>query len=301
MPFTGQVYEPKSAWAWGIDAILGYDFSRDGWDARLTNAYFKATQSDAVLAGWGGNVIPARVVYEVVSFIAPNDFWICAEAHSNISLAYDLIGLELGRDYFVSRHLSLRPLLGLLGSWMWNTQNIVYSGDPKDIVTPVLGNDSYKTQDRLDWYGIGPQVGLETKWGLGKGISFFADAKAALMVGKYRVVHQEEFTRQPNSAFPGPYLIEMRSTYRRILPYLQTLIGLSYDFFSDDQTNQFLIRLGYNVQLFAGANEFIMPDQINESDSAPGPRPELFALPTFRSYFNNMMTSGLLIDTSWTF
>lgn len=299
IPFDGSIKEPESAWAWGINAMLGFNFERDGWDLRLTNSYYDTNETNTIEAGYGGVIVPSRVVPELVYADGGSyPLVVCAEAQSRLGVAYDLLGIELGRDYFVSSHLALRPNYGLLASWLWNDQKIDYSGDPITALT-ILQHNIYKVHDRSEWFGIGPQFGLGSTWGLGKGFSIFADTKGALMYGRFKTTHSEEILFANSTAETEDYSLDMSSNSRRIVPYVQSILGVSYSCFSDDNKNHFLFRLGYNVQFFFNANQFIYPSQeylTSDTDVAG-----YDFLPVFRNTFNNLQTSGLILDAAWSF
>jgi len=298
IPLDGSIKEPESAWAWGINAILGFNFERDGWDLRLTNSYYDTNETNTIEAGYGGVVVPSRVLSGLIEASSSHDFVACAEATSKLGVAYDLLGIELGRDYFVSSHLALRPNYGLLASWLWNDQKIDYSGDPITSLA-ILQHNIYKVHDRSEWFGIGPQFGLGSTWGLGKGFSIFADTKGALMYGRFKTTHTEELVFSEPSSSDADYSLDVSSNSRRIVPYIQSILGVSYSCFSDDNKNHFLIRLGYNVQFFFSANQFIYPSMQYGANSVES---EIsYTIPQFRNTFNNLQTSGLILDAAWSF
>ncbi len=299
LPTDGSIKEPESAWAWGINAMLGFNFERDGWDLRLTNSYYDTNETNTIESGYGGVLIPTRIVPDLYYDYASDSLVAAAEAHSRLGVAYDLLGIELGRDYFVSSHLAFRPNYGLLASWLWNDQKIDYSGDVATGLQ-ILEHNIYNVHDRSEWFGIGPQFGLGSTWGLGKGFSIFADTKGALMYGRFKTSHHESITRaSTDETDPSEYYIDVTSNSRRIVPYIQSILGVSYSCFSDDNKNHFLFRLGYNVQVFFNANQFIYPSQeyLNGDPDTDGYN----IVPRFRNTFNNLQTSGLILDAAWSF
>lgn len=281
LPHDGDLAESGDSWAWGVNAMIGFDFERDGWDVKITNSYFDTDDSTSVSSGFGGAVVPLRVL----STIIPGEcFEYSSEARSNLNITYDLLGLELGRNYFVSEHLSMRPNYGLLASWVWSTNKISYSGGD------FLNENSVYTRDHSNWFGIGPQFGLNTSWGLGKGIAIFADTKGALMYGRFKVQHEEHYSLSTDN--PD---VEISAYGHRLIPYVQAILGLSYNFFSDNNKNSFTLRAGYNVQFFLGANQTLRPaSEACGSDTTA-------VREVFYRENNNLQTQGLIIDAAWTF
>lgn len=272
-PTEGDLKEGKDNWSWGINVFAGYNFDHDGYDMKLTNSYFDTSASSSANAGFGGVVVPLRALDTIV----PTESFISAqESKSSLSITYDLLGLELGRDFYVSQYLSVRPFVGLLSSWMWLENKISYSGGD------VLDVNSVYVEDKSNWWGIGPQFGLNSEFGLGGGFSIFADTKGALTYGRFRVYHTEDYsgTTAPEA--------EIKAYGHRIIPYVQAVLGVSYEFTTDNNKNYFLLRAGYNTQYFFGANQMLRP--------VSGSSQEYF----YREN-NNLQTQGLILDASWAF
>jgi len=275
-PVEGDLKEAKDNWSWGINAFVGYNFDHDGYDMKITNSYFDTSASSTANAGFGGAVVPLRASTYIVDETSETSFTNCSESKSQLSITYDLLGLELGRDFYVSQYLAIRPFIGLLSSWMWLENNISYSGGEELTVNSVY------VEDHSNWWGIGPQFGLNSEYGLGGGFSIFADTKGALTYGRFRVYHTEDFSGTANPE------AEVKAYGHRIVPYVQAVLGVSYEFTTDNNKNHFLLRAGYNTQYFFGANQMLRPSNNG-------------AINYITRQNNNLQTQGLILDASWAF
>jgi hypothetical protein len=280
-PVHGDLRETKDSWNWGINAMVGFNTSLDGYDVRLVNSYFDTNHSTSVQAGLSGDVVPLRFNSYITGATVTDSV---DYAKSSLSITYDLLGIELGRDFFLSQHLSVRPNYGLLTSWMWLENKINYTGG--DLV-----NDSVYVQDKSNWWGIGPQFGLDTNWGLGKGWSIFADTKGSLMYGRFQVSHQEEYSASAQPHQPT----DIKVYGHRMIPYIQAMIGVAYKYYTESNKQAFRLRAGYNTQYFLGANQMIVPGvySVTEGDDPSNQ--------TFGRNFNSLQTSGLIVDVALTF
>ncbi len=278
-PVDGTLRESGDNFSWGINAMIGYYTSHDGFDLRLVNSYFNTDKSNSVSAGFGGTIVPSRALSTI--FNTTDGFFDCSSAKATLDVTYDLLGLELARDFFVSQYLSLRPNYGLLTSWLWNKEKVAYSGGTD------LGVHSVYTEDYSNWWGIGPQFGLDTQWALTKGVSIFADTKAALMYGRFKVYHTEDYSA--STASPDS---DITAYGHRIVPYIQAVLGLSYNFYSDNNKNHFIIRAGYNTQFFLGAVQTLS----GSTQTVDTTTQEYFTRTS-----NNLQTQGLLLDFAWEF
>lgn len=279
LPVKGDLRESGDHWAWGINAMADYMTAHDGFDVKLFNSYFDTSSSRSVTAGFGGTVVPLRAVPGITG--DSTFFDNCNEAKSNLKVGYDLLGLELGRSYYVSQYLSVRPSYGLLTSWTWLENKIAYSGG-SDLAT--VG--SVYVEDKSNWWGIGPEVGLESVFGIGKGFSFFGETKGALMYGRMKIEHEENYSNVADDN------LEISAYGHRIVPYVQAIIGVSYDYTTDDHKNHIKLRAGYNTQFFFSANQMLRPSTQSSSTSS-------------QEYFyrenNNLQVQGLILDASWSF
>jgi hypothetical protein len=171
---------------------------------------------------------------------------------------------------------------GLLTSWNWLENNISYSGGDQ------LGTvGSVYTEDKSNWWGIGPEIGLESVFGIGKGFSFFGETKGSLMYGRMKITHEENYSNNSTES------LEIKAYGHRIVPYVQAIIGVSYDYSTDDHKNHIKLRAGYNTQFFFSANQMIRP---SVQPIAGGDAQEYF----YREN-NNLQVQGLILDASWSF
>jgi hypothetical protein len=93
----------------------------------------------------------------------------------------NLLDLELGREFFVSKWLTLRPFMGARAAWFNRAFKYSYSG---------AGKDSGHNHNRFRAGGL--RGGLDTQWGLSCGWSFFGDLALSLLYGTQRLhSHQD--------------------------------------------------------------------------------------------------------------
>ncbi|NBO25158.1 MAG: hypothetical protein EBU93_08025, partial [Chlamydiae bacterium] len=274
LPLSGQMLERNSKWALGINAQAGYNFKHDNSYVALNNSYFNISSSKKASFDLPSHIVPSRTSSLIQDF--EDGSWLhAASTVSNWDLTYDLLGLEIGRDFFISRYFSIKPSFGLLTSWIWLQNNISYTGVD-------LGLDSDYVNDKSNFWGIGPQAGTVLGLGLMNGFTLFADVKGSLMYGRLRVEHSENYSADADAQY------ELKAYSHIILPYVTATIGLSYDVTTEGKGNHFKIRAGYNTQYFIGANQMLYP--VNISDGYEFKREE-----------GSLQTSGLVVDATWSF
>lgn len=280
LPLYGRLLEGKSSNSWGINVMAGYNLPLDHTYIALTNNYFDISATQKADAGSNGVIDPTRQSYVIEDYVASSALY-ATKATSDWSITYDLLGAELGKEFYVSRALSFKTSIGLLNSWIWLQDRISYTGGNGG--NSQLGDNSEYIKDKSNYWGIGPQVGTVVGFGLGKGFTFFADLKGALMYGRLKVDHYDYM-----SVDPDVNSLEIDGFAKRVLPYLSATLGLSYDRTTQSQKNHFKFRAGYNIQYFVGANQMLYPVAISANYE-------------FKRQEGSLQTAGLMLDASWSF
>ncbi|MCF7851844.1 MAG: MOMP family protein [Simkaniaceae bacterium] len=275
-PIYGSMQDIDYKWGWGLNIMAGYNMPHDGMDVRLNYHYYDQSSNGKVAAGLNGVIVPLRAASTIVDG-TEGSFDQCTSASSDYSLNMNLLDLQLGRDFFVSKMLTLRPFFGLSSQWISQKQNTQYSGGSQLDVNSVYVNDTSK------FWGMGPEVGVNTQWYLGEGFSIFGDVNGSLLYGRFDVNHRENYSQNVN------HVISINGDVHRVVPTAQGIIGLSYDTYVDNSTHHFGIRIGYNVEYFFFQNQMLKIDY--EADTTVH----------FERANENLGIHGLTVDASWSF
>ena len=232
----GEVLESRGKYHWGFKVGLGYNMPYDGWDLYLNWTHFRAKndfdccedcdECDECDSDCGGcdvcqpcspcidDSCPNIMFPVTVDFAAnpiPLGAWDC-DAFSRWKLHIDMLDLDLGRAFYVSKALSLRPFAGLRGLWIRQQQDNVYLGmqaAPKYLVPAASGatansslapgsfntpNVTYLVENEEKFRGVGPRVGMDTMWSFGRGFGLYACGAISLIYGRLDVEHEESYT-----------------------------------------------------------------------------------------------------------
>lgn len=258
----GHVVNPDFSWHSGFRLGLGFNIPHDQWDANLlwTNYEGKAlghakTNSDELL---------------YPSFIHPNSYndqqiFACHEAKGDLSIHLNVLELNLARSFKGGRFFSLKPSFGIKTAWVYQRYELEY----KDLyhyqyneyslsdreLTPVLEN--YYTHVNNNFWGIGPQVGVDIDMALRFGISLFGNVNLSLLYGLFDLSYAEDFTgaeglegmsiRDSNSFHAGRALTDLQLGLRWNRSYRNDRIRLLFQggweqhmFFSQNQIMRFV-------------------------------------------------------------
>jgi hypothetical protein len=235
----GRVNNVGYNWDWGFRLGAGYNFPHDGWDMLLNWTWFR-TDKEKKEGTTGGQAIwqtetnPANGP----AILAATS----AEGHTKFHM--NLLDLEMGREFFVSKWLTLRPFVGGRAAWLTRDFNFEYDLTPNvQNITEVEGHNHNRFR------GAGLRTGLNSQWGVGCGWSFFGDLAFSLIYGTQRIhAHQE--------TDPGDARIEhVHNAWLTARPIMDLALGLRWDrlFFNDVYRIRF--QLAWEQHTFWGFNK----------------------------------------------
>lgn len=167
------------AWDCGFRVGTGYDFAYDQWDSALYWTWFQTETSRSIPSAPNTEISPEFDA----AFLTGNS---AQSLKGNWSLLFNLFDWELGRQFWVSKGLSLRPFLGIKGGWIHQSIHAHYANL---IIADLVTGHSGKEHLKNNFWGLGPSGGVNTKWNLrtwGKHfLNFFGDFSMATMWGNW--------------------------------------------------------------------------------------------------------------------
>lgn len=172
-------------WSWGWRAGIGYNLPHDGWDMLLNYSWFRSNESDSSNTDapesnrqiWT-NPYPASTTADALA----------AHGKGRSHLKFDYLDFQLGREFFVSKWLTLRPFVGGRGLWTHRNMIVKYRGG--DLASLQVAKLKERFNNRFR--GGGLLTGLDTQWGLGEGWSFYGQFSMALIYGTHRLHEKQD-------------------------------------------------------------------------------------------------------------
>jgi len=181
------VRDVRFNWNAGLRIGLGYGMSHDGWDTQFYYTWFRTQGSDhvssapgAVFSSFLGNFYVDNSTGSGISGVAYQKASILWTIH------FRMLDWELGKNFWVSKALSLRPFIGLKGGWIDQSIRTKWQ-NPNRIGAEFFHTAREDLQNNFG--GVGPSVGLNTRWDLAKqksgSFSLFGDFSGALVWGHW--------------------------------------------------------------------------------------------------------------------
>lgn len=284
----------------GIGAIFG---QRDQWDLFLNWTWLQSTAHDSFKGAQSftnelnGQTIAQNPQQTTREYIVPS--WgpvvlggPAAGASSHWRLHYNTVDLELGRNFFLGKSLTLRPHIGLRGAFIHQHVNAKYDSILNITVgqlggvnaTPAQFNSfsptsKFKGENNYD--GGGLRGGLDVNWNFARSFAVYGKMSGSLLYGRFEV--EESFkssgtivTNVPDDplgafALTNAYDLSLHDNFHRVRSTFQLALGMTWhtDFNNDKQ--HLFISLGYEFNKWFDQNELrelILPRSPNVLTSA---------------------------------
>jgi len=174
-------------WNAGFRVGIGYGMRHDQWDTQLYYTRFQTHAKDHV-SGGPGTIHSSFLGNFYIN--NPDGLNLTGVAYENgsihWSIHYNIFDWELGRSFWVSNALSLRPFIGLKGGWIH--QSIHSKWRHPNVIAPLYFNEGAENLKNNFW-GIGPSAGLNTQWNVlsvrNHRLWLYGDLSGAIMYGHW--------------------------------------------------------------------------------------------------------------------
>ncbi len=232
-------------WDAGFRVGIGYGMRHDQWDTQLYYTWFRTRGHDHVSGGPGtihssflGNFYVNNPDGDGLSGIAYQ------KASIDWSIHYNIFDWELGRGFWVSKALSLRPFIGIKGGWI--DQSIHSKWQNPDVAAAEFFDTGVENLKNNFW-GIGPSAGIDTKWKMldarNHRLWLFGDLSGAIMYGHWT------FSDAYNNDIDQKVKVKL-SHLNSGASMVRTWMGLGWDVTFSRGRYQFAAQLGYEMQFW---------------------------------------------------
>lgn len=277
--FDTDAHNAHFDWDFGFKAGIRRRVPHDSWDFGGEFTYFRTKGRDV-----RGDVFPIETIAQNLISNRAFDANVLQTTTGAILSAstkwkirfYDLI-VDLGRSYFFSHDLALKPTIGLKTSWIQQHASSMRNSAiaPASSSTAAGGITGLQTLEnskrKNNFWGIGPKIGIDTKWYIVSSFSLYGSVEAALLWGKFSIEVDETVlntTSQLLAASRGflfSNTTETHSNPRRLVPNTTFDLGICWDFVFNKNKNNLEFKLGYENQYWWRQN-YITDGTLNSAD-----------------------------------
>ncbi len=271
IPSKGNTFYPPRKFDPGFKVGLGLNLGHDGWDVFLEYTWFHTNHNNSATSGSlpSQRLIPAYETqyqmshqhghfdFELLSFDSMTAKW---------RLQFNNFDLELGRNYYISQYLTLRPHIGLKGNWYTQNYNVAgfgpwYGDTPFGFGYDYTDTESVTTDMKQKWWGVGIRAGVDASWYFDKNWSIFGEWALSGLWGRFDVTEQ--------GAFVGSITTEEAQTstvlwsgnsFHSVKGVAEFELGLRFDYWFSDDDYHFGISAGWEIQYWMNQNQMTIPN-----------------------------------------
>lgn len=244
----GHVAEPDFDFQPGFKVGAGLDFAYDGWDFYADYTWLNTeAEKNSIHASAGRGAVtlfPFYFIEDVVGAVTISKESSVWRQHFNV------IDFELGRNFFISRRLTLRPHFGLKTGWIHENWKLKFTTEDK------LAVDLEKRRQKF--WGIGTRAGLDTVWHFSKNWGLYGDIAATAMWSDFHIKAKDRTTIIGSATFPKPVnTLKTRQVLTKIIPVFETNIGLTYMYWFNKDEYLLQFSAGWEEQIWLDFNNFV--------------------------------------------
>jgi hypothetical protein len=245
-----KIKSPSSSFEPGFKVGIGMDLDFDGWDAYAEYTWVKEP--------WHTDCYTSKKDVSYSGFVTANptdgilSSMIIADACYKRKSQFNILDLELGRNFFISKRLTLRPNLGFKLARLFDKTHFTQNEEG------LFGFGHIFLSQSLS--GIGTRLGLDSVWHLTKSFGIYGDIAATAL---WSSIH---------STCSSHYKIDLISIYnsskqntQTILPVLEVGIGLAYMKWLYNEAYQLYAKAGWEEQIWSGYNHSIQTSSFNST------------------------------------
>lgn len=282
---------PDFKWNWGWKLGFGYDSTHDGWDFGVLWTHYNGKAKNDADADTENNLVLLPLFSD---FVAQTGVPVlqASQITANWRLKLDVVDLELGREFWNSKYVTLRPHAGLRILWVNQDYNLLHRGLSW---SDGANDDRYNGHVEMenDFRGVGIIGGLDSVWNIGRGFAFFGNVSMGLIYGRFSVSQDEDIVTATSEALHTE-ILELKDHFRATKATTDLALGFQYSTMFDDCKYNLTIGLAWEHHMFFNQNQLWRVSRVDVTTDSPAGLPNPNGENTF------IQTRGDLSTQGWT-
>ncbi|GAB4186329.1 MAG: hypothetical protein Tsb0015_04030 [Simkaniaceae bacterium] len=246
----GKVFAPDFHFEPGFKVGLGYMTSCDGWDVYARYTWLRTHDTHrSVIAK--GDLSIEDILWVTNANFGERFRLIINKESFNWRHDFNVIDLELGRNFYVSPCLKLRPMTGFKGTWQKQHAKAIAEETNEETLQNFISIGNHKN----DFWGFGIRIGLDITWQFLKHWSIYGGSAFSALWGEFdtqaKNVQKDALTGAVTSIF-----INNEYVFHTIRPVFEWNIALRYENGLYCDRYHFTIQAGWEEQVWMEQNQF---------------------------------------------
>lgn len=231
---------PKWKWDSGFRVGAGINFKHDGWDTyfNYTRFYPENAKRHVAIHGTQVGLVPTWPYFTESGFLT--------ESTQTWKFEFNNLDWELGRSFFISRFLTLRPFAGLKTAWQTQRQKII-------TLQPGTPTIEYQLRNIQDFWGLGIRIGADSTWYVyKKNLSVIADIALSALWSNYsnrQTQRNINLSTNVNNLFYNIF-----DHHHAIRPVLEADLGMQWESWFYENKMRFSFKAAWEEQVWWNQN-----------------------------------------------
>jgi hypothetical protein len=243
---VGSIVRIKTAWDPGFRLGAGWNTNFDRWDVFANWTWFQDHATRKLTQQYAASPLGyyPPITLENINFKNVYGSW---------RFLHNALDLELGRAFYITKALSLRPHWGLRGSWLHQKFKSTFSQALQDTYS------EYYFHGKNTYSGIGPRVGINGDWHIDNSSwSVVGKASTSLLIGVTHTHMTNQFIT-PSTAFMQTERSH-KDHFTQLVPNLQVFLGLYWGSCLDCDHYYLSFSAGWEANIYW--NQYNLPTPV---------------------------------------
>lgn len=248
----------------GFKVGAGLNFDYDGWDTRVKYTWFHNKAHSTTSYG-SNEIISDSLSIDLKNILVFEKRNVTTDSsYNNWHLHFNAIDWQLGRNFYISQKLLLRPFGALKGSWQkqylgtkdtYITLGTVLTDKTKDNAKTI-----YSSNNDQHFWGVGVMAGLNSSWKITNDFSIFVNTAVSNLWGQFKntkktsISYNEDSTTKLDTVYTD--LSNEYQSLHTISPVLELLMGVRYDYKFSNDDYRIRLQAGWEEQVWFNHNHF---------------------------------------------
>jgi|GEM_PF-2450719 len=237
----------------GLKAGVAYFFEPDGWLLSANVEWLSAQTTYAQQYDGITRYFPTDypAVFSNVTAEFPLDF---QAVNANFNIDYYLLDVVLSNGSYFSGAFTFEPFGGIQTSWINYYTYKQFSRDSNNSAQTnantngmLPANRSWVKLTNINFWGCGPEFGLNANYYLVKGFSVYSTLQLAILLGQTTLGDSTGIVENNPST---PTFQYMGDTNNLMSPTTRAILGLQYDANMCNDTQHLKIRAGFDTRFY---------------------------------------------------
>ena len=188
----GQTYYPGFQYQPGFKVAAAVDLGHDNWDLSAEYTWLNGSgEKTSTSAPHATTTLQeTRLIMNKEYLLAhPTDITnaLLTSTDGNWGFHYNFVDLIMGRDYYISQNLTLRPYFGLAGAWNNQSSLVHYLYTGETGSSGLFVSQSYGQK----YWGVGFDSGLNTAWCFNDNWSIYGDFSVMNLWSRFKTYEKQ--------------------------------------------------------------------------------------------------------------